>query len=619
MPRVEYGQFFVSMDAIARMAIRALKNLTAERRNMYTENLRSHSLRRLVGCASAIPLLVLVSAPQTEKADYLLFNGKIFTASLARPYVQALAIKGERIIALGTADQMTAFVSPDTTRLDLHGHVVIPGFNDAHYHFNPAPTAYRLAFSDQDPSWDEVKTRIASAVTTLPKGTSIVGSTGVAVLAAAEANRPMLDTLAPDHPVRLATWTGHSSIFNSAFMRQLGINDREADPPGGYFTRDSDGKLTGRALEYANFRISMKLQQMTPEALAVEQAKQFFNQATRFGITSVQTMAMGSRDEIAALLRKAESPIRIRAITFPMIGPDQPIGPPQQRSSGNVTVSGLKWIIDGTPIERSGALRETYADQSSTSGGENFQNEEMEAMLREALRSGEQLLVHIVGDRAVSDFLDAMIATGGHRVWSQRRVRIEHGDGIMPDLVSTAKNMGVIVVQNPTHFTIGPLLTQRYGAARAVQNQPVRSLQRGGVRLAIGSDGPLNPFINVMFASKNPFRPLESLTRQEAITAYTLTAAYAEFAEHDKGSLEVGKLADLAVLSQDIFEVPETELPKTESVLTIVGGKIVYRRSDGSRLGCGFQTWWLCSKPAESKTAGVVGGRDAVLPRKTGP
>jgi len=546
---------------------------------MHTESLRSHGIRMLLGWAAAIPVFVSVSGQPAEKADYILLNGKIFTASVAQPYVNALATRGERIIALGTAEQMTAFASATTTRLDLHGRVVVPGLNDAHYHFSPTPAEYRLEFSSQDPAWDEVKTRIANAVMTVPRGTSIIGSTGVRIWAEEGINRATLDALAPDYPVRLVTSTNHTSIFNSAFMRRIGIGEREPDPQGGSFSRDPDGKLTGRAMEYANFRLSAKLQQMTPEAVALDEAKQFFAQAMHFGITSVQTMAMGSRDQIASLLRQAGSPVRIRVINYLLAGPEQPIVPPPQRRGGNVTVSGLKWVIDGTFSERSGALRQPYADDNSTSGGENFDQPQMEAMLREARHSGEQLLVHIVGDRGVSDFLNAMIATGGRAVWSERRVRIEHGEGILPDLVTSAMEMGVVVVQNPTHFTLGPVLMTRYGAQRAADSQPFRSLQQAGIRLAIGSDGPLNPFVNLMFASKNPFRPLESLTRAEAVTAYTLGAAYAEFAERDKGSLEVGKLADLAVLSQDIFEVPETELPKTESTLTMVGGKIVYRRA----------------------------------------
>jgi hypothetical protein len=200
----------------------------------------------------------------------------------------------------------------------------------------------------------------------------------------------------------------------------------------------------------------------------------------------------------------------------------------------------------------------------------------MEAMLRESLQNNDQLLVHIVGDRTTETFLDAMDRTGGKDVWSNRRVRIEHGDGIMPDLVDRVKTLGVVVVANPTHFTLRELFVRRYGIERTDQMQPLRTLLVAGIPVAIGTDGPNNPYLNIMLASMYPGKPKEALTREQAVTAYTLTAVYAEFAEKDKGSLEPDKFADLAVLSQDIFRVPAEELPKTESILTLVGGKIVY-------------------------------------------
>jgi predicted amidohydrolase YtcJ len=169
-----------------------------------------------------------------------------------------------------------------------------------------------------------------------------------------------------------------------------------------------------------------------------------------------------------------------------------------------------------------------------------------------------------------------MEATGGEKVWAARRVRLEHGDGLMPDLIPRARQLGVIVVQNPTHFTFGELMVKMYGGKRALKLQPLRSLADAGIPVAIGSDGSNNPFLNLMLATTYPRHPAEALTREQAVIAYTLTSAYAEFAEKDKGSLEPGKLADLAVLSQDIFTVPVGDLPRTESVLTLVGGKVAY-------------------------------------------
>ena len=278
-----------------------------------------------------------------------------------------------------------------------------------------------------------------------------------------------------------------------------------------------------------------------------------------------------------ALFQKTPPPIRVRLMWFGLTdehgrltkeGRGLPLHP-----APLVTVSGTKWVLDGTPIEHSAAMRKPYADRPTTSGQLNFSEKEMEDMLRESLQDNEQLLVHVVGDRTIETFLNAMDATGGEKVWSTRRVRFEHGDGLMPDLVPRAKRLGVVEVQNPTHLDLD---LARWGPGRAEHNQPMRSVLDAQIPLAIGSDGPNNPYLNIMLASRYKGKPAESLTREQAVTAYTLTSAYAEFAEKDKGSIEPGKLADLAVLSQDIFTIPIEDLPKTESVLTLVNGKAVY-------------------------------------------
>jgi predicted amidohydrolase YtcJ len=355
------------------------------------------------------------------------------------------------------------------------------------------------------------------------------------------------------------------------------VREEEANPVGGSFVRGSDGKLTGRIFEYAQFEIDRRMSELVSDDDAVRQLNQVFAHSARLGITTIQDMANPiSADRAAALFAKSPPPIRIRVMWFGLTNQygrikdrgDLPLHP-----APLVTMSGTKWIIDGTPIEHSAAMRKPYADHPGTSGELNFSEKEMEDILRESLQRNDQLMVHVVGDRTVETFLNAMDATGGEKVWGQRRVRFEHGDGIMPDLVPAVKRLGVVEVQNPTHLSLD---IARWGPGRAEHDQPMRSLLKAGVPVAIGSDGPDNPFLNVMLVTTYKDKPYEALTREQAIIAYTLTSAYSEFAEKDKGSLEPGKLADLAVLSQDIFEVPANDLPKTESVMTIVGGKIVY-------------------------------------------
>jgi predicted amidohydrolase YtcJ len=226
------------------------------------------------------------------------------------------------------------------------------------------------------------------------------------------------------------------------------------------------------------------------------------------------------------------------------------------------------------------ALRGEFKDRPGWSGRLNFPDDEIRSMLRETVARNDQSLLHAVGDRTVKAVLDAMEAVDADAThWPARRVRIEHGDGLLPDLVSRAKRLGVIVVQNPTHFDPGVAhFFERLGTSH--QFLALRSLVDAGIPLAFGSDGPMNPGLNIMFAEIHPARPGEGITRERAVEAYTRGSAFAEFAEKDKGTLAPGKLADLAVLSQDIFLVPPPALPMTRSVLTLVAGRPVH--DDGS-------------------------------------
>jgi hypothetical protein len=203
----------------------------------------------------------------------------------------------------------------------------------------------------------------------------------------------------------------------------------------------------------------------------------------------------------------------------------------------------------------------------------NFSESEIEKIIKESLQFNQPLLLHCVGDRACEAVFDAMEKVRGGKIdWAKKRVRLEHAEVVVDDLLERAKKLGVVIVQNPTHFTDGEIGKMRWGGGKA----RIRSFVETGIPFALGSDGPMNPFLNIMLASIHPDNPPQAISRRQAVRAYTYGSAYSEFTETQKGTLAKGKLADLAVLSQDIFIAPVPDLPKTQSILTIIGGKIVH-------------------------------------------
>jgi predicted amidohydrolase YtcJ len=292
----------------------------------------------------------------------------------------------------------------------------------------------------------------------------------------------------------------------------------------------------------------------------------------------MQIMPTMRVDRFVRLLKKADLSIRVRAMPFSLTtSSGRDLSEIKSLSNLNpnskVTASGIKWILDGTPFERGAALRKPYYDMPTVSGKLDFSEKEIPKMVKEALTFKQQLLVHCAGDKPVG-LLFAAMAGEKNVEWKKLRWRVEHGDGLTKELFPEALKLGVIVVQNPTHLSMVKMLHSRYGSQTEFFN--LRSFLDAGIPLAIGSDGPMNPFLNIMLASINPVKPAEAITREQAVQAYTIGSAFAEFADKEKGTLTKGKLADLAVLSDDIFTTPVSDMPKAHSILTIMGGRIVY-------------------------------------------
>jgi predicted amidohydrolase YtcJ len=536
--------------------------------------------RQWLTLALSAAVAATVAALTPGPADLVLVNGRVFTADARTPWAEAIAIRGDRIVDVGANDPVRQRAGAAARVLDVGGRVVIPGINDAHLHVGARPPGISLRLNGNNPTTADVIAAIRAVVADTPGDGWIYGTIGERALSDPELGRAALDRIAPGRRVKLAAWTGHGNILSSPALQALGIGDRDPDPPFGRYGRTPDGRVDGHLEEYADVRAGRAMTALAGRAAVVASLRATAEEAVGFGITSIQAMANSvPASQLAGMLTEAATPIRWRVVSFPVALREQDdresLAALPRHPSPLVTIAGMKWILDGTPIERLAAMNEPYADRAGWTGRLNLSPSDIETVLRRALDTSDQPMFHIVGDRGIDVLFSAMERLAPAERWQQIRPRIEHGEFLTASRAARAKRLGIINVQNPAHFTIRDEMRARFGAERAETAQPVRSLVESGLPFALGSDGPMNPFLNMMFAVTHPNNPREALSRDQAVVAYTAGSAYAEFAEREKGRIAPGMLADIAVLAQDIFAVATDRLPATQSALTIVDGRIV--------------------------------------------
>jgi len=539
-----------------------------------------------------LSLLLIFSVAMQErmlaqKADIILTNGKIFTSDTMHLYVQALAIKGNKIIATGTDEKIKKLADNKTEIIDLEGKTVVPGFNDAHAHVGPNYPAYRFQLTDNPLAptpWVIIKDSIIKIVKRIPAETFIIVSINPDLLGDTAVRRKTLDGIAPQNPVMLSPWTGHGKILNSVALKFFGYNEQTSFE-GGRLDKDANDELTGLLEEYAQYRIGAEFSSKLEPSKITNDLKAYYEQTAALGITTVQNMCTQHyAQQIMNIYNTLEFPCRVRLIAWPFTNSNELLLHDWDNFFHPLNkmnyVSGVKLVLDGTPVERLACMRTPYKDKPNEYGRLNFNEAELKRYMQYSLAHKQQIIIHAVGDSSIVTIIHCMRSLYPDGFWKNKRLRIEHGEFAIekPEDINTLKQLGIVIVQNPTHLTLAPIMKTRFQDTKTQYLQAMQTLLNNKIPLAIGSDGPFNPFLNIMLATMHPDNPKEAITVEEAVIAYTYGSAFAELKENEKGTLTTGKLADLAVLSQDIFTIPKEQLPSTRSILTIIDGKIVYKQ-----------------------------------------
>jgi predicted amidohydrolase YtcJ len=479
-------------------------------------------------------------------------------------------VKGNRVAATGTTAQIKKLAGKNTRIIQLDGKTVVPGFNDAHDHPGEGGVAgqsYRYnEMQPAGPSREAVLDSIRQLLNIAKPGEWISGPIGTLVLFD-PGMRAALDSLAPDNPVALEAWWGHGHVLNANALELCGLSDSSMDPVGGWYDRVAGTRKIFAIHENAEAPIWFTMKQAAPERL-VAGIKRFSTAQLEYGITSVQYMGTGFKgSEAKKVFASAALKQRVRIVAWPGSSPSgrrlQDWPAHKVSISPLAAIDGIKYVIDGTPIEGN-MLSKTAHTADGRNGRLNYAPETIRQILAEALRDNRQLMMHITGDSTLAVVLGLMKVMATPAKWREKRVRIEHNSTplITSSEAADLKSYGLLVMHTPKYS----------------QASPLNSLLTLGVIVGIAPDIVVNPFYDIMVITSQQIRKEENLSREQAVIAYTTTNAFAEFQEEKKGKLIKGMLADLAVLSADIFTVPDQQLPGVVSVLTMVDGKIVFQR-----------------------------------------
>ena len=561
----------------------------------------------------AVSLLAGCGDETPRPAELVLLGGRLVTlsedAERAPAEAEALAARDGRIVFVGNADAARSWIGPETEVLELEGRLAIPGLIEGHGHFwGLGESKLQLAL-ESAASWDEIVAQVAAAVEELPPETWILGrgwhqSKWTRIPDPSVQGLPVHDSLSavsPDHPVLLTHASGHMAFVNARAMALAGIDGSTPDPEGGEIVRDAAGQPTGALRETAENLVAGLRGQTLEWNHARRVVSIAAEESLAKGITSFQDA--GSSFELIDVYRQMADQGFLPLRLWVMVGEGNEALAESlsryrmiDRADGFLTVRAIKRSIDGALGSHGAWLLEPYEDLPQSSGLNTTSLEVMEETARLAREHDFQLCVHAIGDRANRETLDLFErALAGDR---DQRWRIEHAQHLHPDDIPRFAEMGVIASMQAVHCTSdGPWVPDRLGDQRSAEGAYVwRKLIDSGAVVTNGTDAPVEDVdpiasfhaaVSRRMASGEVFQAHQRMTREEALRSYTLDAAYSAFEEDRKGSLEVGKLADVTVLSRDVMTVPEEEIPGTEVIYTIVGGRIAYRHPSASTPGDG--------------------------------
>jgi predicted amidohydrolase YtcJ len=548
--------------------------------------------------ASILITLIIVFACSNQNhqisADLILINGKIYTLEANHPWANSCAIKDGKFIAVGEKREMQKLKGPATKVIDLKHRLVLPGFNDAHVHFSDGGF-YLLGIDLRDAKDEqEFVKRIQDYAAKLDSGEWILGGNWdhEAWPSKKHPARELIDAVTKNNPVFVQRLDGHIALANSLALNLAGITKDTPDPQGGEVKKDpATGEPTGILTDNAQSFVGAFIPSPTKEQLK-QAIKTAIEHANSLGVTSIQDNSSSADLEVyQELLKDGELTLRINAWRHNYYHKNfEAIGILPNFGNEWLRIGTMKVFVDGSMGAGTALFFEPYSDDPATSGLPIYPEGELYDLIKSLDKAGLQIAAHAIGDKANAWILNAFEKAFQENGKRDARHRIEHAQVVLPEDIQRYKELGIIASIQPSHCIDDMRWAEKRIGDRVKHSYLFNSFVKADVRIAFGTDWtvePLNPMLGLYAAVTREFPdggpeggwfPDEKITLEQAIEFYTVGSAYAEFQEHVKGSIEVGKLADLVVLDKNLFEIEPKEILETKPYMTIVGGKIVFEK-----------------------------------------